>query len=392
MTADDIKTYTSLLAEFQNVPIKKRNKTFMGVCQYPFSRFEEICSRVLAYYFNPEEDHGFRDLWLRAFVQSLNDPTNEYRTSLMPKIRLEEQTYSADVNNKRIDIIIETVDSVYAIENKIGASLYNNLDVYSEHIENTPEYKEKRKVKVVLTAHTLSPDEKQKANETKFKEVSYKTLFENVQAILGDYVTSGNNNQLSFMLDFMNTLNNKMNFMENKERAEFFAKYQKDVEKLTKEFNEWKAELFGKQKERIAQICEKIREKTSVNRWWLWEEWCLGINFNEGTNERIGIVANFETEGADALAKFKIFITTWQGCIGRVSPKQCWAPYKDAVMKKYEGCYLDEGDKNDNHRVYVLIADIDGNDETKILETLEESYDFLKGLVDEREKNGLINK
>ena len=309
MGKEDIKKYTSLLAEFQNVPIKKRNKTFMGVCQYPFSRFEEICSRVLAYYFNPEEDHGFRDLWLRAFVQSLNDPTNEYRTSLMPKIRLEEQTYSADVNNKRIDIIIETVDSVYAIENKIGASLYNNLDVYSEHIEKTPEYKEKRKVKVVLTAHTLSPDEKQKANETKFKEVSYKTLFENVQAILGDYVTSGNNNQLSFMLDFMNTLNNKMNFMENKERAEFFAKYQKDVEKLTKEFNEWKAELFGKQKERIAQICEKIREKTSVNRWWLWEEWCLGIVFNEGTNERIGIVANFETEGADALAKFKIFIT-----------------------------------------------------------------------------------
>ena len=77
MTADDIKKYTSLLDEFQKVPIKKRNKTFMGVCQYPFSRFEEICSRVLAYYFNPEEDHGFRDLWLRAFVQSLNDPTNE---------------------------------------------------------------------------------------------------------------------------------------------------------------------------------------------------------------------------------------------------------------------------------------------------------------------------
>ena len=130
---EELANYKSLLADFLKIHIPKSEKTYMGICQYPGSRFEEICSRVLAYFFNPKEEHGLRDLWFRA----LNLCIKQEGECCPPRnILLEERTYNVEGNeNKRIDIIIETYSTVYVIENKIGASLYNNLDVYSKHVK-----------------------------------------------------------------------------------------------------------------------------------------------------------------------------------------------------------------------------------------------------------------
>ena len=392
MGKEDIKKYETLLAEFQNVPIQKRNRTFMDICQYPRSRFEEICSRVLAYYFNPDEDHGFRDLWLRAFVRSCHNRSNEYNLPReVEEIILEDPTINdKDTKNNRIDVVVVTNDTIYVIENKIEADLDNDLTTYAQHIEKTPQYKEKRKVYVVLTAHTLQSDEKRNAKNAGFKEVSYKTLFGNVMTMLDEYKTSDNNSQLTFMLDFMNTVNNKMNFMIDKERAKFFTKNRSLVDRLLEEYKQWKQE----QKDEVKKIRDRIAEKTNDDTWRQYNWWDLIIEFQKGTSNQIGIEASFTEKDGDPFAVFCIYITTWH-VNKKFTSQKCWKPYKEAVTKKYkgyEGYDLDEGDNNDNHRVYVHIAEIDGNDTDKILSNLQECYDFLKGLVNEREKNGLINK
>ena len=129
----EAKEYKKLLEDFSKIHIPKREKTFMGICQYPASRFEEICSRVLAFYFNPNEEHGFRDLWFRALNQCIKQE-GEYCKPKSIRLILEEPTKCAEsYENKRIDIIIEADNTVYAIENKIGAQLYNDLNVYSNH-------------------------------------------------------------------------------------------------------------------------------------------------------------------------------------------------------------------------------------------------------------------
>ena len=73
---------------------------------------------------------------------------------------------------KKIDIIIEADNTVYAIENKIGAQLYNDLSVYSKHLEKKYAKNNPNKIKIVLTAHSLSPDDKQKASKCGFEEIS----------------------------------------------------------------------------------------------------------------------------------------------------------------------------------------------------------------------------
>ena len=42
----EVENFKNLLEDFSKVHIPKKEKTFMGICQYPGSRFEEICSRI----------------------------------------------------------------------------------------------------------------------------------------------------------------------------------------------------------------------------------------------------------------------------------------------------------------------------------------------------------
>ena len=63
---EELAIYEKLLIDFLKIHIPKSEKTYMGICQYPGSRFEEICSRILAYFFNNREEHSLRDLWFRA--------------------------------------------------------------------------------------------------------------------------------------------------------------------------------------------------------------------------------------------------------------------------------------------------------------------------------------
>lgn len=367
---EELANYKSLLADFLKIHIPKSEKTYMGICQYPGSRFEEICSRVLAYFFNPKEEHGLRDLWFRA----LNLCIKQEGECCPPRnILLEERTYNVEGNeNKRIDIIIETYSTVYVIENKIGASLYNNLDVYSKHVKKKyPNYEYRN---LVLTAHSLNPSEKKIVEDHNFRELSYKNLFEQVNSIIGEYINDADVKQLTFMMDFMKTLNNKMNFMENKKRAEFFSENKENVENLIRNYNEWRDEVFKIQSDTIKDLCHIIEEDTQ-GHWWIYQNWLLATCFNDGTEKKIGIEAHYIEKYNDPCGKIKIKITTWN--VDGASSLQCWEPYKEDITKKYPGCTVE----NINNRIYFLVKEIGGSNTEEIKKTIHDCYKFLKDLA-----------
>lgn len=379
----EIIDYQKLLEDFSKVHIPKEEKTFMGICQYPGSRFEEICSRVLAFYFDPNEEHGLRDLWFRALNQCIKQE-GEYCQPKDIRLILEEHTYCVEgFENKRIDIIIEADNTVYAIENKIGAQLYNDLSIYSKHIEKKYEKNNPNKLKIVLTAYSLCPNDKLKASKCGFEEIPYKTLFEQVNAILGDYIADSNMKQLTFMIDFMKTLNNKMNFMGNTELGDFFFEHREEVDNLIYHYNEWQNDIFKQQVDAISVLYNDIRDKTGGN-WWRWQGWDLGISFNENTNKNIGIESSFKEDKNNPCALFRIYITTWNH--KGASAIECWDPYEDAIKKEYEKCHLDKGTENKDKRVYLHVAEIDGNKTEEIINKLYECYTFLKKLADEKAK------
>lgn len=380
-----MKKFEEIIKVFSEIHISQKEKCFMDICQYPGSRYEEICSRILAFYFNPNEEHKLRDLWFRALNNCVNKTTvTEYSKPQNIKIELEERTDWAknyENQNKRIDILIETANTVYCIENKIGAQLYNNLEVYSEHLKN--KYPTRNHIKIVLTAHNLNAEEKIKVEKCDFKVISYKTLFEEVNLLLGDYYTNNNVKHLIFMTDFMQTLNNKMNFMENPELSKFFFKNQKYVRELIKGYNEWQNINIQCQTDAITDLLNKVKEQTKDNNWWIYDGWDLGIFFNDRTDKKIGIESSYSCDDENdstPLARFKIYITTWGG---KQQSLKSWNYYENKIMQNdnFKNCFLDKCN-SDNERVYLHAATINGDNRDEIITKLYECYTFLKDLAD----------
>lgn len=369
-----LETYSELLRKFAELPKEEKEMTFLELCHYPGERFEEICSRILEFFFQPNNKHGFRDLWFKSLCKIIKIDCEDV---FEMKTRTEEATSSSEKEKgKKIDIVLETPTLVIAIENKIGADLYNPLDIYKEHIDKG--YSKLNKKCIVLTAHRLSNEEQKKANENGFVVVLYKKLFDNVRELLGKYVSSCNPNFLSFMLDFMMTVEKRMNFMDNTELNRFFFDKKEEIESMLNSFGDWQRKLRDEQSCELNKIKDVITKKTKC-LWWIYQGWDLGVHFLDKTQYKIGIESEFEPTKDDPIGEFKIYITTWN--------IECWKWYKDSVLKKYPNCFLDEGTINTKNRVYyhmpvIKRTDFRENDYiNEIVKRLEEYFLFLKPIL-----------
>lgn len=367
-------TYNEILRNYSRIPIEENEQSFLDLCHYPGERFEEICSRILEFYFQPNNNHGFRNLWFRSLCQLIECNCDD---ALEMKTRTEEFTFGAEDKNKRIDIILETPSLIVAIENKIGADLYNQLDIYKEHIEKTyPKHKHKL---LVLTAHSITGAEKANANQNGFVVIQYDQLFRTVKSFIGEYIVRGEHKHLVFMMDFIKTVENRTKMIMPNDMDRFISIHKNEIEQLVNQYNDWKNRLLKQQKPRISELCYRISEHTD-NHWYVYDGWDLVRSFNDKTY-RIGIESHFEEVDNDAIGEFHILITTWN--------MKCWQPYEHAIFDRYpqrDGFILDKGE-SDPDRVYYRMPIIERahyqDNELyydTILNRLIEYYAFLKDL------------
>ena len=349
----------TILNDFSKIPKINTEPTWMEICRYPQSRFEEVCSRVLAFYLNPNAEHEMKDLWLSALLSAIGKSDYyDYRHNI--KVNIEE---SAD--GKRIDITIVSDDYVIAIENKITANLYNPLDIYKKHVSKV--YPDKKQVLVVLSMKPILNT--RSLTENGFLRCSYSDLFKEVNSSIGNYISSANQKYLTFMIDFMKTINN-LNSANTQIEYDFFSKNRETIDELIKRYESYKAKIFSDQTEAIAQLKDTMNRLTGAD-WWAWQNWDLGVTFNEKSH-RIGIEAHFEEEGGNPVARFNVCITTWR--------KDDWIPYKEAVLNDFADYnpIVDESCTGRNsNRVFVWIyCNTDGNLDA-IVNKLKEIYDKL---------------
>ena len=366
--------WNDLLERFSKIHVENHDTTYLELCQYPYNRFEEICSRILKFFFQPDAEHSFKNLWLRSLFEAINQVCDDYsHVSTHTEVTTSNTNDESD-RKKKIDIVIETTQYIIAIENKIGADVYNPLHAYAEYLNN--KYPDKQKIKLVLSAHAItSGQELHRINKNGFTIVYYKQLFQIVQKHLGEYIRNCKSKYLVFMMDFMDTVNNKMNFMENNELNEYFFNNTNRIKQLIQQYQNWQNRILQIQKSEIASLKEERSQETGVN-WWVFQGWDLGISFLNNTIYRIGIESSYRNTKDDPVCEFHIYITTWK--------KECWFPYKESVLEKYppnqHGFYLDENAEN-GERVYYHMPIILGNNHEQIIERLAEYYSFVKELT-----------
>lgn len=192
------------------------------------------------------------ELWLRSLLSAISEVNSQFDYS---SLQLSPSTCSTEVvtvnvpQDLRIDLVIDAPDVVIGIENKIDATLYNNLCVYAGHISQVAN--DRQAVLLTLTLHDESVATNRWANHHEMQEVTlcnvtYEKLFEKVTESFGEYMTNADPEWITFVRDFMRTI-------ENQGRCEM----------------QFDSELFSFVNENLSEVLlfkEKLEEITSATK------------------------------------------------------------------------------------------------------------------------------
>lgn len=206
---------------------------------------EVIIANLLAYYFKPMEEHGLKDIFIKALLNTIyyelntaqevgdKESKGKLRNLLSEgfnddefieaKVKVEE---SDNEDKKRLDLLISTKSYAIGIEFKINHELNNPLKIYQDMI-NSHGYSKGKRVLIVLTPYKkeLKEDaldyydnEKGIDKEVEFKQVILSHFIENVKDLLPVDINSMKKEQRWYLIDFIQTIENrsKKGFLKEK--------------------------------------------------------------------------------------------------------------------------------------------------------------------------------
>lgn len=216
----DYETLKELLNKFNNSKIKdtynKEDKNLFEVAGYP--HYENVVSNILSFYFDTEEEHGLKDYWIKSLLNCYKSK-NKYSEVIGEKIStsnvLREYSNGSD---KRIDLLIDCNSFIVLIENKIYASLYNDLDIYTEMVSNY--LKDNDNIGVPILKIVLSLYEVSDIKSDEVINITYEELFKELAKNKTKYQI---NNKWSLLSEeFIENIKRRKSYMKvNKKWIEF---------------------------------------------------------------------------------------------------------------------------------------------------------------------------
>jgi hypothetical protein len=366
---NEVKDLKELLKKYESFPKDKYESTYLDICKYSGRRFEEICSRILAFYFQPKNEHGFNTLFLESLFEVITSKDNDsnYKSNDPNYLNTTVNVITEEnAEGKRIDILMSSVFWTIGIENKIWANVYNPLEKYKERIEQYGE--SKNSYKVIISLHKIrNKDEIEKIEKNGFTIVLYTDFFNTVKNKIGNYIKDGNTKYLVFLYDFIQTLENmRGDNIVSKELDEFFYDNSDRLEDLLDSYQEFKTKKETKILDKLMEIRNRIGDKTQDKKWQIWDGYALWFSKND---HDIGVESWFEEENCDPTAHFRIVFTSWDA--------KYWSQYGEQLRKIYPNGKL----KEDGKKTLLYIFDkIDGNNEDEIILKLKECYDCIINL------------
>lgn len=184
----DITKETALLkAKLPSLP-KRPRKNLFDILKIQHREIRN--SNILAYFFDPNEEHGFGSLFYDALKEVVHSKVvliykdkGDYLKDIndfdeVVSVVTEEQTTGALESTKSIDIVLEGGDWVIGIENKIHHLVDNPLDAYWEHISSKGN---KKPFGILLTLHPTDPARKDLQYGKYFINITHKELIDTVK-------------------------------------------------------------------------------------------------------------------------------------------------------------------------------------------------------------------
>ncbi len=264
-----IEQIADLFAGLKNLPkAVNREQTFMEIAGYP--HFENVCSNILKFYLQPNNEHGFGTLFLDVLATLIDEEIELDWQGV--EVRREEATE----NRKRVDLVIESDNYIIGVENKIHAGIDNNpFDDYSNHLESLS--KGRKVCKVLLSLHLIAPSSKLCG----FYPISYEIFFLKVLKSIDSYSLAVNEPHTTFLQDFILTMQNlRQTTMLDRQRLEYFRNNQQNITALLNEVDDLRKDMRIKtQKLKDTVTVENISDYSITSGLWKSSRNLIDVNW-----------------------------------------------------------------------------------------------------------------
>lgn len=253
----DFNVYDKLLIEvseiYKRIPIKE--KTFMDISGY--SHYENVCSNILAFYFNTVDEHKFNNFVTNAFIKVLKNKNIDIDLLKEDDIVKVSREYIT-LKGNRIDIVLENNKFIIGIENKIEASIYNDLKDYADTLNKL----NKNSIKILLSLH----DNSNIINQSEFINITYQEFLNQLKIDLIDFQDKSNK-WLIFLNEFIKSFDNFKGEIKMEEEILNWLKLNKDkIDELDK-IREIANKSIEKREEELKKLLENKFNANFIKIW-----------------------------------------------------------------------------------------------------------------------------
>ncbi|GHC52971.1 PD-(D/E)XK nuclease family protein [Roseibacillus persicicus] len=276
MTSEHAKL-TLLLDTLQQHRGGTQETTFLSIGGRGY--YENPTSQLLQFFLNPQQEHGFGNLFLECFLASLQ-PSPKYPLDRFLKGILSVEREVPTSDKKRLDLVLEGDDWLIVIENKIRHHENNPFESYETYVRTRSQHGIAA-LQVILAPF---PGEQRK----NWLRVTYQDFLARLETRLETWSDSKNGKWLVFAQDFVKHFQQELYTLPmNDERVRLAESYYPEIEKaealkreylahLEKNFLEWVQELI---KENSAKIEHSSLGSGGWGKWITCDRWSRGKLF-----------------------------------------------------------------------------------------------------------------
>lgn len=230
---------------------EKAEDNIFEIAGYP--HYENVVSNILSFFFDTTEQHGYKDLYIKSLLNCYLAKSGRDDISSESIITSNIEREYSNGSDKRIDLLIDCGSFLVLVENKIYASLYNDLDIYTNMANNYLKSTDNEGVPILKIV--LSLFEVNDIKQADVINVTYDELIKELCKNKSNYPVSGK--WKMFSDEFMENIKRRKATMKmNDEWIEFAENNIDDVSNFIDAYNE----DCRKRLDFCKQLCKAVKE------------------------------------------------------------------------------------------------------------------------------------
>lgn len=258
-----------------------------------FPHWENVYSNILAFFLDSDGAHGFGPLFIRSLMAAYCCKCGQdgglkdvpFPDAVEAGAAVEREVRTSD--DKRIDLVVDCAEFRVCIENKIWASLYNDLAHYREHCES--ESDGRPVLGIVLSPEAVTDQDGLKTLEAqRFVNITYEDLVKQVHQRMGSHIGPHNMRYQYLLFDFLEQASRlRTTHMNDDEQA--FLDFWKENDPKISNLEEWTKRMWdlldakAKAKDHIERCIEKLeKNEREVFKDWIYHKRVAVFDLAEG--------------------------------------------------------------------------------------------------------------